>query len=269
MSRIVFSLLALSLLLSQCAPVYIPNARNTPLFTKAGEVQSTMQLGTTGIDLQGAVAVTNYLALMGNFSYGNRSNNGSDINSDTYQKHNFYEGALGYYKNDGQFCFEVFLGYGQGEASSLGDYYIFSSSSGRDLAKGRYSRFFFQPSFGFNKKIVHLAFTPRISWVDFSEFQGPSVLQVDLDPALFVEPAVTAKFNFFDNRLFGTLQLGFSTQLTGNVIYEYEAFMMTTGLGFRIGGLHWTESKKEPKPQKETKPQKEVKTAKESEPHQD
>jgi hypothetical protein len=40
------------LIATSCAPVYVPNARNSPMFTKAGEVQGSMQFGN-GLDLQG------------------------------------------------------------------------------------------------------------------------------------------------------------------------------------------------------------------------
>ena len=235
--------LLIVILLAGCAPVYIPNVRNAPLFTKAGEFQGSMMYGTSDLDLQAAVAVTNNFALMGNYSYGNR--NTDSVNQRHYHKHQFYEGAIGYYKNDKSFCFEIFLGYGQGEASSYGDYSIFSSTK-PELAKGKYSRVFLQPSFGFNKKVVNVAFTPRISWVDFSEFSNVnSTKALDLSPRVFFEPAITARFNFLDNRFFANIQVGVATPVNGDIIFDYEGVTISTGLGFRLGGLHW-EVKKSP-----------------------
>jgi len=149
--------LLVAILLTGCVPVYVPNVRNAPLFTKAGEFQGAVMYGTSDLDLQGAVAVTNNIALMGNYSYGDR--NTDSVTQNDYHKHQFYEGALGFYKNDKDVCFEIFAGYGQGEASSYGDHYIFGG--GRELARGKFKRIFFQPSFGLNKKIVHIAFSPR------------------------------------------------------------------------------------------------------------
>ncbi len=234
---------ALLLLLSQCSPVYIPNTRNAPLLAKAGEFQGAMQFGTNGIDLQGSVAVTNNLALMGNYSYGNRNTDTLYTNSrENYHKHKFYEGAIGYYKNEERFCFEVFVGYGRGEGTSYGSFSSLTSSS-QDRVAGKYSRIFFQPSFGINRKFVSFAFTPRFAMIDFSEFSIASspVIIVDLDPKIFVEPAVTARFNFLDNRFFATIQIGVSTSLADNVPFDYEPFNISTGLGFRLGGLRWKE----------------------------
>lgn len=235
---------AVMILLSQCAPVYVPNTRNAPLLTKAGEFQGAMQFGTSGIDLQGAVAVTNNFALMGNYSYGNRNTDTLyTTDRDDYHKHKFLEGAIGYYKHEEKFTFEVFLGYGQGEATSLGTYSTFKSV--KEVATGKYRRFFLQPSFGITKKFVQLAFTPRFSLVDFSEFRtsATSTLSGDLQPKIFVEPAFTARFNFLDNRFFASIQVGVSTSLTDNTAFDYQPVNISTGLGFRLGGLRWNEEK--------------------------
>jgi hypothetical protein len=241
MTRIIFCFLSFVLLLTQCSPVYVPNTRNTPLLTGRGEFQGAMQFGTAGIDIQGAYAITNNLAVMANYSYGNHNTDTLNSNStDNYHKHKYYEGALGYFKNEDIFCFEVFLGYGQGEASSYSKYSVFTSQT-EQLVTGKYTRIFLQPSFGINKKVVHVAFTPRFSWVDFSEFSASrSNQKLDLAPSLFVEPAITAKFNFLDNRFYGTIQTGISTCITDAVVFDYEHFSITTGLGFRLGGFRWS-----------------------------
>jgi hypothetical protein len=245
MIRFVFCAFSMAILLISCSPVYVPNVRNAPLFTKGGEFQGAMQFGTSGIDAQAAVAITNNLAIMGNYSYGNRNTDTLYDNSkDNYHKHKFYEGGIGYYKNDDKFCFEIFLGYGRGEGTSYGSYSIFSSSEDV-LATGKYTRIFLQPSFGLNKKFVHVAFTPRFSMVEFTEFSTTSssapIVKGGLEPKIFVEPAVTARFNFLDNRFFGTIQVGVSTSLTDNTAFDYEPFNIATGIGFRLGGLRWNE----------------------------
>ena len=229
-----------ALFLSGCAPVYVPNVRNAPLFTRAGEFQGSMMYGTGDLDIQAAVAITNNFAVMANYSYGNR--NTDSVKQNNYHKHRFYEGAAGYYKNDRDFCFEIFLGYGQGEAASDDDYNIFTTNY--QLAKGKYTRVFVQPSFGFNKKVVHVAFTPRVSLVDFSEFSNSNYTKKDLSAKFFFEPAVTAKFNFMDNRFFGIVQAGVTTSINGDVLFGYENVNISTGLGFRLGGLHWKKTEK-------------------------
>lgn len=228
----------LVVVLASCSPVYVPNMRNAPLFTKAGEFQASANYGTAGLDVQGAVAVTNNIALMANYSYGSRNTDSIENDYDNdYRKHTLYEGGIGYYKNDEKFCFEVFLGYGEGEGTSYGSYDIFSSDDA--LVTGKFRRIFLQPSFGFNKKVVHIAFTPRISYVDFTKFFDEGTgFTIDPDPRVFFEPAVTTKFNFIDNRFFALIQVGLSTNFEDNS-FDHEPFLFSTGLGFRLGGARW------------------------------
>jgi hypothetical protein len=223
------------LIATSCAPVYVPNARNSPMFTKAGEVQGSMQFGN-GLDLQGAVSITNHIGLMANYSYADRNTSSFDSDyEDTYHHHKFFEGAIGYYENDGNWCYEVFAGYGQGEGASVDEYSWWGGQTGR--ATGRFERYFIQPAFGLNKKVMHVSFVPRISIVDFSEFTNDVLTySVDEDPRVFIEPAVIGRVNLMDNHLFFVFQAGFSFPATSNLYYDYRPFQFSTGMGFRFGG---------------------------------
>jgi len=55
-------------LLSSCAPMYVPNVRNAPLFNGKGEFQAAAFIGT-GIDLQGALALSDHIGITGNYSF--------------------------------------------------------------------------------------------------------------------------------------------------------------------------------------------------------
>lgn len=228
----------IALVISSCAPVYVPNARNAPLFTKAGEFQGSVQFGN-GIDAQGAIAVTNHIGLMGNFSYAdNKSPDPDDV--DDYHRHKFFEGGIGYYENEGKWCYEVFAGYGKGEGSSYDTYDFWTSTGDPIRATGKFERYFIQPAFGLNKKVMHVAFVPRISLVDFTEFSSDD-LQLSPhiagdDPKLFIEPAVIGRVNLMDNHMFFTFQAGFSVPVS-KTYYEYRPFYVSTGIGFRLGGI--------------------------------
>ncbi len=228
----------MALVISACAPVYVPNARNAPLFTQAGEFQGSIQFGN-GIDAQGAIAVSNHIGLMGNFSYAdNKSPEPDDI--DDYHRHKFFEGGIGYYENEGKWCYEVFAGYGKGEGSSYDDYDFFGSSTGDPIrATGKFERFFIQPAIGLNKKVMNVAFVPRITLVDFTEFSSDDAVApyiADDDAKIFLEPAVVGRVNLMNNRMFFTFQSGFSIPVS-KTYYEYRPFYVSTGIGFRIGGM--------------------------------
>ncbi|MEO8472282.1 MAG: hypothetical protein ABI477_08810 [Chryseolinea sp.] len=221
-----------------CSPVYVPNARNSPLFTKAGEFQGTVALGN-GIDVQTAASITNHIGVMANYSYEDR--NGSqyttNFNDDDYHHHKFFEGGIGYYENVKNWCYEVFAGYGKGEGSSYDSYVWWNNVDQK--ATGKYERFFIQPAFGLNKKIMSVSFVPRVSLVDFKEFSNDvSTYKINASPKVFFEPAVIGKVNLVDNHLILMFQAGVSFVPDGSkLFYDYRPFQFSTGIGFRIGGI--------------------------------
>jgi hypothetical protein len=228
--------LAVILLLAttSCAPVYIPNLRNAPMFQKGGEVQGSFQVGN-GLEVQGAVAISNNIGIMGNYSYLWRE---GDETTNDYRRHQFYEGGLGYFKNtnDGS-IFEVFAGYGKGEGSSYDEYVFFSSS--KIQAKGKYDRYFIQPTIGFNRKTFHGAFVSRFSFVDFKEFSDGTTTYIDEKSGVwFFEPAFVGKVNTSNNHVFFTFQSGLSLPLLQDNYFDHRGFHAAMGIGFRFGGVH-------------------------------
>lgn len=222
-------ILLIALVVSSCAPVYVPNIRNTPMFTKGGEFQLAAQIGN-GIDGQMAVSVTNHFGVMANYSHidRNTSNAGDD---DDFLRHKFFEGGLGYFGQDEEMFWEVFAGYGKGEGFSPGNFF------GVENADGKYERYFIQPSFGVNKKEIHLAFVPRVSIVDFNEYTlGSNTFTVNEEPKVFFEPAFVMRGNTAKNLFFFTLQAGMSVSLSEDVYFDHRRFQFATGLGLRLGG---------------------------------
>lgn len=223
----------LALIVSSCAPVYHPNVRNAPLFRGAGEFQGSVHVGNS-IDFQGAVSVTNNIGLMTNYAFTNRT---SATQESKYVKHNLFEGAIGYYNNSGRTCYEFFAGYGEGEGTSF-DNYDFTAGGGTLQATGKYRRFFFQPSIGSNSRVFNWGFSARFSVVDFQSFeQGGIVYKPSKDEVvLFIEPAFVGKLYFGQSPIFANFQAGFNVAAHSNPFYEYNAFHMSIGFGFRVGG---------------------------------
>lgn len=224
------------LIASSCAPVYVPNIRNSPMFSEGGEFQGSVSAGN-GLEAQAALSLTKHIGVIGNYSYINRDR--VDVNSgssqDGYHRHKFYEGGIGYYENQEKMFMEVFVGYGEGEGSSYDSYDIFGTQTTQ--ATGKYQRYFLQPAFGFNKRTMHVSFVPRFSLVDFTEFSdGTTSVAINEDPVLFFEPAVIGRVNFAENRLFFAFQGGFSASVMSSRFYDHRPFQLSAGLGFRIGG---------------------------------
>lgn len=228
MKKVLFALL----LLSSCAPVYVPNIRNSPMFTKAGEVQAAFQVGN-GYEGQAAVSVTNHIGIMTNYSYINRDRYNSD-KKNGYLKHHLFEGGIGYFRNTSDMFFEVFAGYGKGEGSSYDTYAFFGTSTVQ--ATGKYQRYFLQPAFGLNKKAMNVSFVPRFSLVDFTEFSDENISYKDTKPGyLFFEPAVIGRVNM-TNHFFFTFQGGASVPLD-EIYFDHRSLQFSAGFGLKFGGI--------------------------------
>ena len=218
---------------SACAPVYVPNVRNSPMFTKEGEFQASVQIGN-GLEAQAAYAVTGHFGVMANFAYVNTTDSEDE---DDYHRHQFFEGGVGYFldniSNDS--FFEVFAGYGRGKGSTFDGFEFFGPQS--VAATGTYERIFLQPSVGMNKDDLHFAFAPRISVVDFLEFSNESYSAIiNEKPKVFFEPAIIGKANFADNTMFAIFQAGVSLGMSQDIYFDRRTFQLSAGLGLRLGG---------------------------------
>jgi hypothetical protein len=225
-------LLILALLAtSACAPVYIPNVRNSPMFTKGGEFQASVQIGN-GIEAQSAVAVTEHFAVMANYLYIDVSNT---ENEQDYHRHRFFEGAIGYFSNKDDSFFEVFAGYGRGKGSANEGFEFLGSDA--LFATGRYERYFIQPALGLNKNVMNVSFAPRFSMVDFYEF-STEVGRSDIheEPKFFFEPAVIGRANFANNHMYFVFQGGLSLGMSDNIYFDRRNFQFSAGFGLRLGG---------------------------------
>ncbi|MEX2235001.1 MAG: hypothetical protein WD824_22755 [Cyclobacteriaceae bacterium] len=216
---------------SACAPVYVPNVRNSPMFTKAGEFQASLQIGN-GVEAQSAYAITEHFAVMTNYLYVDQA--GFDDEED-FHRNKFFEMGAGYFSNNDESFFEVFVGYGRGKGSSYDTYEFFGSQSA--FAEGKYERYFIQPAFGLNKSEVNVSFAPRFSMVDFYKFSNEiASTSIHEEPKFFLEPAIIGRANFANNRMFVVFQAGVSLGMSGGVYFDRRTFQLAGGLGFRLGG---------------------------------
>src|SRR5262245_49433266 len=135
-----FLLILLSL--CSCAPAYISNSRNTPLFGEAGEFAGSVVLAS-GVEAQLAVSLTDHVAVMAGGSAVFKKYTEPAYSKDYF----FYEGGLGYFGRSRAARYEVFAGYGMGQGNSYDSYYFFQTATEPVVALGKFQRFFLQPSF--------------------------------------------------------------------------------------------------------------------------
>lgn len=218
-----------SLSIISCAPVYVPTKNNVPLHSGKGEFQAYVGAGV-GFNAQTAYAVTNNFGVMASYLYL-KSNNDSDKGF----KHQAGEIGLGYYKNlRSNLCFEIYsgVGLGTGEADQNGA--LLSSTIS---ANGRYQKFFLQPAVGTNQKWLRWNVSLKCSVVDFTsisiqESGDPEITRVP--SKLFLTPAFTSSFDFWNGKVSASLQVGANTHVGSRTGYHYFALVSSIGLTYKI-----------------------------------
>lgn len=226
--------------MTSCTPLYLPATRNAPLFNEQGEAQFTGYVSAAGIEAQGAYSLTDNIAITGNYAYANqkKTSNGKDYT----RKNSYAEIGLGVYNTTRKSRWEIFGGYGFGESTSSDVYYFFSpplAQGAETVATGKFTRIFIQPTIGTNNRGTNISFTPRISWVDFSEFSSPDVpgtIKPGEKAGIFLEPAATLKFHLAGN-LFGVFQLGLAVPISGEPFFKYQQLQASVGIQIDTGGL--------------------------------
>ena len=112
--------ISLIIIISGCAPSYLPNVINTPLLNNKNEFQGAVNVGASGFDPQFSYALTDHIGLMMNGCF---SNSDPSIKSSSYNKHQFYEFGAGYFTRDkNNLLFEVYGGAGFGTYNSKYSY---------------------------------------------------------------------------------------------------------------------------------------------------
>ena len=216
-------------IMQSCAPVYIPNNTNVPLFTEKGEIQLAAYHGTNGTDLQAGVSVIDHLAVIGNFEISSRET--EDV--EDYHKHRFAEVGIGFYDTfGGKGRYEFYGGYGSGRSETFDYENIFNVNEGR--VKGKFDRWFFQGNIGIGNKVFEGALSYRLSYVNFYQFEDLTGSVVHDRPLeeLMMEPAITIKVG--GERLKFVSQWGWSFPYDDYSRFDHQPFFWSMGLQGKI-----------------------------------
>ena len=219
------SILFAVVLFTGCATNYIPGVANAPLLKNKGEIQASINGGTSAFSPKTAYAISDNIGVMLNGSFSNRDT--SSVNS-IMHKHNYVEGALGYFESLGtNGIFEIYAGYGLGN--------IKTSTSGWAIDKWNTEtyfinhRFFIQPSVGYYNNIIHVIFTTKFSLTNISK----NSINKNV---FFVSPAATIKLGFKQMKI--VWQFGASIRAFGynesSTVFDYNPFVMNIGIEFDL-----------------------------------
>ncbi len=225
-----------ALLLTSCAPVYMPNTLNPHLPRMAKEAHVSAHTGMNDIDLAATYSVTDNIAVMADGSFSNKNN----VKDKDYHKHSFGEGGIALYAPLGESgAYNIGMGYGGGTSTSRDNFEFFGNQS--LVAEGTYNRFFFQQNIGYVSKYFEILLGTRFSYVQFSHFnivmaEDSTASSPTFNGTLqswFFEPAITAKlggpaFKF-------AVQTGFSVPMKNNVQFQSQPFLFSVGVELALG----------------------------------
>jgi len=219
-----FLFFSLALTFSSCN--YMPTLHNTPMLSKAGEVQiSLMDENFIMFDLQTAVGVTNHVGLMVNsrFSYLMFEDIKSSILS--------AEKGLGYYTGSG---FEIYGGAGKSWYKPVDE---------NEEESGHFNTFFIQPAYGGTRPIFfQSAFGGARPKTSFFNSEAQSIVALRFSGVnhmgkthMFFEPGFVGKIGWNWVRI--VTNFGFSIYM-GNrkeLSWSYNPFLFGIGVQLSIG----------------------------------
>jgi hypothetical protein len=240
---LLFPLLIVALLSASngCAPVYIPPAAHTDLFTGEGEFHAAVYTGSNGYDGQAAYALTDHLSLAGAFSYDDQS-----ANDTTFQRHSYGEFAIGWFTYNDGLHLEALAGIGRGHAEAgdvdlhLDLFAPIEDTTYLLTERGDYTRYYLQGNLGTSGRIFEegwnlrgeLGIASRLALVDFSRFTRNDTTSYHTN-SLFTEFILFARAG--GDLLSFELQLGLSSSLRSELPFDYDPWMGSVGMRLTLG----------------------------------
>lgn len=228
--------------------VYAPNGVNTPLFSKKGQtaINANVDVGEwtnlraayAGTNLQAAYALSDNMGIMANGFWGKHeysSGFGGGGHTIYKGKGGLFEAGIGYFtQSTGGFAFETYAGVG------VGNVHIERISNVTQKFETWGTKLFVQPSVGYVRKHFEVAFTPRLSVLNYNK---PTTTYSDSDLAqskfvninhttwLFLEPTLTIRAG--GQRLKGQIQLGGALKLNSKDL-GHSANILTFGITAKL-----------------------------------
>ncbi len=164
------------LLFSACSPIYYaPNTHNVPLLQEKGEGMVSLSAPTgsgDGAELHGAYAISPNTGLMLNIA----SFNVQDDNSGNGGKGGLVELGVGYYRSLlERVVFETYGLLGGGDVENHFPSTVGGNPSTTGKIESKFTRYGFQSALGFKLDKVDIAFSARITHLNYSDISGSLV----------------------------------------------------------------------------------------------
>ncbi|MCF8245845.1 MAG: hypothetical protein K9J37_06695 [Saprospiraceae bacterium] len=249
----------LAIILAGCGPtLYVPNTINTPLLAEKKDFRASIGMmgyaPEANVDLQGAYAFHDHIAVMGNFSAMKGSS--SYDNTGGINAHHLLEGGIGGYMTFGKTKngmelgrAEIFAGSGVGWAEDTSED---ENGNGNYHYTGNYRRNFIQPAIGLRTSIIDLSFAYRISGIrftSFKQFSSGTLVEDSSFGFVTVEPTITAAAGYKYLKFYlqiGGVNVGDESSKSTQNFRKVNSELFGT-LKFNVGivGSPWIEEKPE------------------------
>lgn len=236
-------IIAIFFLLHGCVPCYYaPSSQNVPLLQKQKDfnLSGAFKVGslTTGCEFQTAVAATDHLGIIANYSYYTGRQSMFDESKLSDSKSSMLEIGLGYYLPFGEkYVFETYGGYSTANVRTAHDSYLENVGS-----KVHSWSLFVQPAIGFHKKHAEMAFSTRFRILDFNDLtfdyhqngspDNSLSYLVSMPMTLCIEPAYTLRVGGETVKF--QMQVGISAPVNNVDYLEYDPFNFNFGLIFNV-----------------------------------
>jgi hypothetical protein len=226
-------LIAILLICSGCATVYVPNAAHTPLMEEQGEVHVSAHFGSQGGDLQLGYALTDQFGIIAGIS--GRENTNQD--GEETGNHTFGEAGVVWFPDihqrlKNEFIGGIGLGNAKGESS-----FSFMNPQGeyeKRTAKGDFYRIFVQSNTALTSSVVTTGIATRLAFVNFYNYELTGSQQAirNRTSALFFEPAAFVRLGFRNVKF--ESQVGISRPIGDfrNIAFDYEFMRASFGVHF-------------------------------------
>jgi hypothetical protein len=229
--------------LSSCG-IYRQNVINVPLLQQKGQVQLGGHYSFTGYDVQAAIAISNKLAILGNYNSTGKKETNYSLTNYTRFNHDFYEFGGGHFRKSSKgLISEYYLLIGKGtttESGAGGDNIVGHTAPYTYKRNANYLRYMVQVNFGKSKNKFEYAISPRLFIIDFRNIVNTENNTYLTLPHTFLWTDIA-----FTIRYCPTTYLKLSGQISGTIpisglkagFYEASPFNCSLGLIFNLNTL--------------------------------
>jgi hypothetical protein len=223
--------------LAACSPnYYIPNTQNVPVIGAKGETNISVAGNGNQFELQGAVGVSDHIALQlnGGYVFPKNEDNGNGGSG------KLIEAGMGYYTNINEnLLFDVYALAGVGSMENHFPSSVSANPSTTGKISANLARFALQPALTFHSPYFSISGSARFASLNFSNIDGSLIFDnvnqadylTDNKSSFLIEPALTLRGGVEKIKLQIQLMKSFNVSAEN---FRQDDAMLSIGLNFRL-----------------------------------